>query len=363
MIAGIFIILLWMVLVPFGIGLLVTTWLSDRTNILLKSYLFGIAVYLALFQVIIVSNMLTVNNFFKVCTVFSYATVFLAILGIVIFGYRKFGKKAGNVISGIETSIENREALPKSKRMEAIVLWVFFGAILVFQLIQSLRLTYPDGDDAYYVGVATYGADVPEMYSRIPYTGATTEFDTRHCLAPFPYVISFLSRMSHIESSVIAHSILPVFFILFAYGIYYLIAGQICKEKREISLFMLLTSILLMFGNYSVYSMETFLLTRTRQGKASLGSFALPLGFYLLLLLAKQMEQKRRDRVLIYVLLGCVGLVAALFTTMGNFIYPSMIALGSLCICFSKKEWKKLIPLAFTCIPSVCMAALYFIIR
>ena len=104
-------------------------------------------------------------------------------------------------------------------------------------------------------------------------------------------------------------------------------------------------------------------MTRTRQGKASLGSFALPLGFYLLLLVAKGMEGKRKDRILCYILLGCNGLVAALFTTLGNFIYPCMVMLGRLCICFGKKEWKKILPLAITCVPSVLMGVLYLIIR
>lgn len=359
MIIGILIILLWLGLVPFGIGLLFTSWLSDKTAIWLKSYLFGLAAFFAIFQVLIVSNMLTENNFFNVCTIFSYGMLLLAGLGVLVAGILAVWKKRGIFYR------EKREkaVMKKSIKIETIVLWVLFGLVFVFQMIQTVRLAYADGDDAYYVGVATYGANVSAMFSRVPYTGVTTQFDTRHCLAPFPYVISFLSRMSGVGTSVIAHSILPLFMIAFAYGIFYLIAKQICRENRETALFMLLISLLFMFGNYSVYSMETFMMTRSRQGKAALGSFALPLGFYLLLLLAKHLEGKRKERILFYVLLACNGLTAALFTTMGNFIYPCMIAVGGLCICFSKKDWKKLIPLAMTCIPNVAMAVLYLIIR
>ena len=356
MITGILVILFWMALVPLCIGLFFTAFLSDKRNVFVKSYLFGLVVYLGLFQVIIVTNMLTVNNFFQVCSFFSCVMVGMAVLGITTAGIVRFKKKGEKPV--IQALTDTRK-----HRVENGILWIGFSVVLVFQLIQTLRLTYPDGDDAYYVGVAAYGVNVPQMYSRVPYTGEYTEFDTRHCLAPFPYVISFLSRMSGVSASTIAHSILPIFFILFAYGIYYLIAKEVCKENREVSLFMLLISVLLLFGNYSVYSMETFLMTRTRQGKASLGSFALPLGFYLLLCVAKEMEGKRKNRVLYYFLLGCNGLVAALFTTMGNFIYPCMIMIGSLCICFGKKEWKKIFPLAMTCVPSVLMALLYLIIK
>ncbi len=359
MITGILSIVFWLFLIPLCMGGLVTAGFSKKTNNIIKRYLFGLVVYLSLFQGLIVSNMLTVNDFFMVCTHFQIATVTLAVVGLIVFAIciikdRKNGKR--EVQSQLVTE-------SKQKKTETMVLGILFCGVLLFQLIQTLRLTYPDGDDAYYVGVATYGVYVPEMYSKIPYTGATTTFDTRHCLAPFPYVISFLARMSGLSAVTIAHSVLPVFFLLFAYGIYYLIAKELCGEKREVSLFMLLVSVLFMFGNYSVYSMETFLMTRTRQGKASLGSFALPLAFYLLLLIAKGLDGKRRDRVICYILLGCNALVAALFTTMGNFIYPCMVMLGSICICFSKKQWKKLFPLALTCIPSGVMAVLYLLIR
>lgn len=359
MITGILCIIFWLGVIPLCVGFLFSTWLSEKENLFLKSYLYGLILCFALFQGLTIFNMFTVNDFFKVCTQYSVSLVGLAVLGVLLFVIA--------VAKGrLKIPEKNAQADTKKNKniaMECIVLTVIFGVVVAFQLIQTLRLTYPDGDDAYYVGVATYGASVPQMYSKIPYTGAYTGFDSRHCLAPFPYMIAFLSRMSQISSVTIAHSILPVCFILFMYGIHYLICTQLCKEKRERILYMLLISVLLMFGNYSVYSMETFLMTRIRQGKASLGSFALPLGFYFLLMLGKNLEGKRKDRVIYYLLLGCNGLTAALFTTMGNFIYPSMVMLGGLCICFGKKEWKKLFPLALTCLPSVVMGMIYLIIR
>lgn len=359
MINGIFIILLWMIVIPFCIGLLITTWFKIKTDVLLKSYLFGMVLYLAIFQMIIITNMFTVNNFFQVCTIFSYVSIALAVVGVISSVAFVVRKEMKNLVQeGMCITKVARE-----KKVENLVLWILFAGIVLFQLIQAVRLTFPDGDDAYYVGTASYGANMPQMYSRIPYTGATTEFDTRHCLAPFPYFIAFLSRMSGVGVSIIAHSILPVFFILFAYGIYYLIARGVCGEAREVSLFMLIVSVLFMFGNYSVYSMETFMMTRIRQGKASLGSFVLPLGFYLLMVFAKNMEKCKKDKILVIFLMACNGLVAALFTTMGNFIYPCMLAAGGLCVCLGKKKWKNIFLMGLACVPSVVMAFMYFVIR
>lgn len=359
MIKGILIILLWLLVVPLGSGMPVAIWLKNRTNIVIKGYLFGLIVYLAIFQVIIIANMFTVNNFFQVCTVFAYITAVAATVGIIVSAFLLKKGKTALALEAKEVVIE----VSKNKKIENVILWIMFGVIVLFQLIQAIRLTFPDGDDAYYVGTASFGVSIPQMYSRIPYTGATTQFDTRHCLAPFPYFIAFLSRMSGIEVGVIAHCILPVAFILFAYGIYYLIAKELCREAREVSLFMLVVSVLLMFGNYSVYSMETFLMTRIRQGKASLGGFAIPMGFYLLYMFVKKIEGKKQEKLVLALLLGCNGLVAALFTTMGNFIYPCMLTVGGLCICFGKKRWKSIFWIVLSCVPSVVMAALYFIIR
>ena len=353
MIIGILSILLWLGIVPFGIGTLITAVFSVKNNTLLNKYLFGLVVYFSLFQVIAVSNMLTVNDFFDVCTGFMCVCAGLAVLGIVVMILQVVKKQK----SKIEITKINK------RNMENVVLWIIFAVVVAFQLIQTLRLTFPDGDDAYYVGVATYGVNEPKMYSKIPYTGVYTGFDTRHCLAPFSYFISFLARTSGISAAIVAHSVLPIFFILFAYGIHYLIAKELCKEKREIPLFMLIVSVLLLFGNYSSYSMETFLMTRVRQGKASLGGFVLLIGFYMLLLLAKNLEGKKRERIGLYFLLACNGVAAALFTTMGNFIYPIMLALGSLCVCIGKKHWKKLFPLALCCVPNGVMAILYLLIR
>ena len=359
MIIGILSIVFWLGIIPLCVGGLTAIGFDKKISSIIRNYLFGLVIYFALFEAIIISNMLTVNDFFMVCGHFRIGIIILAVIGMAVW--------IVNAVRGsknVQRIVDLKKAdVSKAIKTETIILGGLFVCVLLYQLIQSLRLSYPDGDDAYYVGIATYGVRVPQMYSKIPYTGAATTFDARHCLAPFPYVISFLSRMSGISAVTIAHSILPVCFILFAYGIYYLIAKELCREKREVSLFMLLVSLLLTFGNYSVYSMETFLMTRIRQGKASLGSFALPIAFYLLMLFAKKLEGKRRERIIYYILLGCNALVAALFTTMGNFIYPCMVMIGGICICFSKKQWTKIIPIALTCVPSGVMALLYLIIR
>lgn len=356
------ILLFWLIVIPFCMGFCITSWLKEKKYSIIFNYLAGMTMYMALFQCITIANLFTVNHFPTVCRMFALSSVFLSVTGLFVktvlfWKNKKTGiKRTGD---GLDLSCEDTK-----KKAEKYVLWFLFLGTIVFQVIQTLRLTFPDGDDAYFVGTASFGVNATQMYVKIPYTGASTQFDTRHCLAPFPYFISFLSRISGVKVSVIAHSILPVVFLLACYGIYLLIAGELCREKREVPLFMLIVSTLFMFGNYSVYSMETFLLTRVRQGKASLGSFALPFGVYLLLRFAKDISRdEKKEKLLTAFMLFLCGLAAALLTTMGNLIYPIMLMAGGISVCIRRGKLKNMAYVIFACVPSGVMALLYLIIR
>ena len=67
MITGILSIVLWLGIIPLGIGGILSAGFERKKSNIIQTYLFGLVIYLALFQAIIISNMLTINNFFEVC--------------------------------------------------------------------------------------------------------------------------------------------------------------------------------------------------------------------------------------------------------------------------------------------------------
>ena len=85
MITGILCIIFWLGVIPLCVGFLFSIWLSEKENLLLKSYLFGLIVCFSLFQGLTIANMFTVNDFFKVCTQYSIILVTLAVSGMVLF--------------------------------------------------------------------------------------------------------------------------------------------------------------------------------------------------------------------------------------------------------------------------------------
>lgn len=240
------------------------------------------------------------------------------------------------------------------------VFWILFLLLLLFQLVQAVRMTYGDGDDAYYVAVSGITENAETMYRKLPYTGGTTHVDIRHGLAPFPIWIAFLARISGIRAVSVAHVAVPLVLIPATYLIFYLLGRKLFegKEKR-IPLFLIFTELLVLFGDYSLYTVENFMLARSRQGKAALGSIVVPMMFFLLLILLQQIQENRKPGISYWVLMVSVMMAGCLCTTMGALLLCMLLAVTGVCAAVSYRRWQVLVPLALCCIPCVGCALIY----
>ncbi|MDR2044028.1 MAG: DUF6077 domain-containing protein [Clostridium sp.] len=245
--------------------------------------------------------------------------------------------------------------------------WAVFWALLVFQAVQAVRMTYADGDDTYYVAVAALAEESDTMYVKLPYTGGSTGLDVRHGLAPFPLWIAFLARISGMRTVSVAHVALPCVLIPMAYAVYAMIGGRLCGtgHQERLPVFLVFTEILVLFGDYSIYSVENFLIARTRQGKAVLGSIVIPLLFFLLLALLERLAAqgralgKEKVGVRLWLLLAAAVLTGCLCSTMGALLCCLLIGLAGLWAAVCYRKWKFLIPMALSCAPAIGYALLY----
>lgn len=250
------------------------------------------------------------------------------------------------------------------KHRENALLWAVFGALLAFQLAQAVLLVFDDADDAYYVSVASLAESSDAMFQRSPYAEGGMEMDYRHALAPFSIWIAFLARLSGVRTVVVAQVVLPVVLISMAYGIYYLFSRVLFPEQGgQRALFMLFTEILVLFGNYSVYTSETFLIGRSRQGKATLGSIVVPFILFLLLTLFRKLQEKEKIPAPLYVLLGAAGLTGCLCSTLGVLLASMAIGGGGLFAAVCYKRIKVLLPMLVCCVPCGGCALLYLLLK
>lgn len=304
------------------------------------------------FQVICVPFVLREADFNMVAVLYGGYMGVLLILALAVFAVRMRKKR-----------LAERSVKPcvKPEREEA-VLWLIFLLLFLFQLVQAVRLTYGDGDDAYYVSIATIAESSGAMYTREPYGGWFMPLDIRHGLAPFPVWIAFLARVSGMPVAMTAHLAVSVTLIAMGYGVLALIGGQLVKSREQLPVFMILAGLLVLFGGYSIYTSENFMLARSRQGKAALASLVIPFIVFLLLYLFRQADEGKAVCRRYYLLLAAAVASGCLCSTMGALLCCMLIGVAGIAGFFLYRDGKRLLLLFLSCLPGMGYAALYLLL-
>ena len=303
------------------------------------------------FQIICVSMVLAARKFQDVVVLFSGYVSAMMLLGTAAVLRRRakapFREKTGNV---------------RPKR-EGVLLWSLFWLVLVFQLVQAVQMTYYDGDDAYYVAVSAITQKAGSMYRVLPYTGFTTGLDVRHALAPFPVWIAYLARFSGMQAVTTAHVAVPVALIPMTYAVFYLIGVRLFPGKGgKLPLFLVFTELLVLFGNYSIYTVENFMIARSGQGKAVLGSIVIPFVVLLLLILCEKLSQRQKVPPKFYLLLAATAFTGCLCSTMGALLLCMLVGVTGITAALVNRCYRMLLPMAAACVPCVCFAVLYLVL-
>lgn len=352
MITQIIIMSVLLLVVPTIVGALFR---SDEKGVekLVFQWVSGQIVLWAVFLVISVPLILLKDTFSHVRLLYNLLVVLLAVVAVV-FGI--FLKKR---------CVASEEELSETKRTNAQrILWTVFAVLLFIQLVLSVCLAYEEGDDAFYVAISTATASSERMYQTLPYTGMTTALDFRHGLAPFPVWIAYLAKMSGMVTVTVAQVVMPPVIILMTYAIYYLLGRRLFAEnKKRIPFFMILLELMILFGGYSAYSAENFLLVRATQGKAVIANVILPFLFYLLFCLADSLQKNRRFGVGKWILLASTMMAGCLCSTLGTLLTGVMLGSIGVCLAIGYGRWKILFPLAMCCIVPGGLALLYFVLR
>lgn len=345
MIISILQLILWGFMIPVLVGTLFWDVCGFRRNILFW-WVSGQMLLWAVFQIICVPMILIKMDFMYLVWLYTAVAAILLIVAAVLFCRRK-GWKFLYSAKGTKTK-------------RAVILGGIFWALLLFQLIQAVRMVYYDGDDAYYVALTTITNDT--MYQKLPYTGGTTELDIRHSLAPFPIWIAYLTQVSGLEAVTVSHIAVPLMLISMTYGIFYLLGERVFGEKQErVPLFLVLSELLVLFGDYSYYTAENFMIARSRQGKAALGNIIVPMLFLLLLLLLQQLEEQRKNSIKYWVLFLAVMTSVCLCSTMGALLGMMLVGVTGICGAIAFKKWRILMPLFGCCVPCIIFVVLYLL--
>ena len=306
---------------PVGIGGLWTKGMGQKREKILNLYLAGFLSELAVFQLIAVPVM--VKEVYGMNLLVYLTTAVFAVLAAAGFIWtflreRGLWKQAGRnedvnqqqagqaqtcslrkpMVPGTGNGARNRIQRTAVQNPERLLFWLLFLASVGYQMYMAFAYASFDGDDAYYV-VQSVLADQTGVLNRIrPYTGLSTDLDIRHALATLPLWIAYVARMTGIHATIVAHTLLPLIFIPLTYYVFVQIGRKLFSDGSvKLPIFLTLVSIMQIWGNISIYTNETFFLTRTWQGKSVLANLILLVELWLMLeLCAREKSGKRQEK-------------------------------------------------------------------
>ncbi len=346
---GILLILLLVMPVVTGAGV-VSFIKREKKNIVLM-WIAGILVEWGLFQFVAVPAIVKGVTFTGLAVLFLILTVIMALAGGFLWLFR--ARKSSDL----------RLAGEKPDRGYQILWGIAILGILV-QMVLNFIIAFEDGDDAFYVTTSNLAVQWDSMYKLLPYTFGTTSLDFRHCLAPFPIWIAFLAKFSGMHPTILSHTVMPLFMIPLSYAVYGMIGSRMLGAKKKmLPVFMIFVELLVLWGNYSVYTAETFLISRSRQGKAMLCATVIPMMFLIMHMIGERVSANKKVEKSLWLLLFAAVLSAALGSTMGTFLAALLIGVYGICMMFTYRKWKLLVPLMLCLMPALIYMGAYAILR
>lgn len=335
--------LLWFVIVPEFVGLGILSFKKDNKNMifaLIIGYLLGYAI----FQLLAIPMIFMHLKFTTLA--YSWAIIMIILTIISIFLFRK------NLRDILKENIDNLKKLPKFLSIIVLI-------IILFQAFVAFKYMHEDYDDSNFVAKATIALDTNTLYEYDDEGDELDSIPSRTGLAPYPFYTATIAKLIGIHPTIVAHTVFPPICIFIAYMVYYLLGKSLFKnDNKKALIFVLILSILYMFGDYSRYTVFVRLLYRIWQGKSMVCAVILPFIWYLFL----EYIGKENDNFY-WIILFITMLGANLLSSMS--LYLPLVSGGILTLIYAIKYKKPIYILKFVicCIPSLIYGciALFFL--
>lgn len=357
-------LIIWLIIIPFCIGLLPVMLMPEKERTPGIIFISGYTVMFALFELIGIPIVIAVvyHGFSLLSYLFMASSLIAALLGAVISGLRS--KK------GYRLNMWSCEDFKRLNTEEKAGL-ILFAVLVGFQMYMAFTRASFDGDDAYYGVQGLIAQQHDTLYRINPNTGRSSPLDVRHAMALIPVWEAFIGKMSGIHATIIAHSVAPLILLPLTYIVYFQIGKKLFAEKKDmLPVFMIIMALFQMFGNVSIYTNETFLLTRTWQGKSVAGNFVIPMVFFIFLCLFEGKGEKvhREGKTVVkdgngyWILLACLNLAAGVSSSLA--VLLSSLLTAGLAFLFMIKEHRFgiLVKAGLACVPSAAYVLTYLVI-
>lgn len=336
----------WFIFVPIMMGNRIGRTGKISGEKVLLSYVLGWIRMMAIFQLMALPLIFLYARLTTL--VFLWSACILCILSYLIWRNRGNYKSALKSLHKMKTHLLATEVV-------AVLL-------IVIQLVGVSVFMSSDADDAFYVSEAVTSDYTDTMFQYMGDTGEPyKQFPTRYVMSPFPIFTATLSRLVCTHPTIVAHTLIPIFFIPMSYMVYYLLLNVLFKgNRKKVSLGLCFISILNIWGNVSVYTAATFLMIRIWQGKAILANIILPFITYFLIRIHKRILL---DKEITKTGLLAPMMSACLVSSMGIFLAPILVGTYTLIsLIVSNRKIRDFFKILLGCLPNIIYGLWYLLL-
>lgn len=310
---------------------------------LLKSWVFGQMLLLAILQLMAVPMILLKCRFNVLYWSYLFAAILLFAMGLLqILTHRK----------RIRIRRHRQGLFPNLVLTVAILMMLWQAGHYFFGI-------HLDEDDARWLAEANDALEYGDMMNRSFNTG---ELDTvftvpRDVTSPWPMMYAIVSKVLHTRPAVFAHTIYPAVEILVMYGVYWLIGTELYKRRSARRTFLLAVSLVILFFGGTVYTQGAFALVRIWQGKATVAGVVLPLLFYLCIRANRYAKRKRfREN---WVNLFTTATATCLMSGMGISLGLTLLSLLGAYNVIAYRNWRSIPKWGAALLPGVIYSFLF----
>lgn len=343
-------IVVWGILIPFVLGAIWTGKNEEQSGSAIRTLLSGVMTMLAVFQVIAVPLIVWKQPFHILCRI--YVIIIVAgLLFAVVFRWNMLIR----MICAMYKNLLSCDAFTKLILVAAI-------CMVIFQTWMVAGTMHEDTDDARYAAESMEAYERDTMFQYHPITGEKLEHPVgemrKDVIAPFPIYIALLAKLLLLHPLIVAHVVIPLLFVPYAYCIYYLLGKQFFTGKmKENAIYFFFVNLANCFAFASVYSLSFYFLLRLWHGKAMLIALMLPA--VLLNLIYALHENRTKTWSVLFVTMTAT----AIGSSMAGIIPPILAGSMGLTESLKKKSVKPLMLCLVCCIPNIVFGVLYYMIK
>lgn len=306
---------------------------TSRCKLLIQTWVYGTITMFAITQLVVVPMIANRMRFTSFVLVWCVVTGFICVGSLVLNGKTMLHlfRKLLQMMSGKNRT--SAAAIWQTIRHRSYVLALGMAALLLIggQAVTASKYQHLDDDDSRFIALELLAVEQDTMLTQSPIDSTEVTWKLgevrKDLTSPWTMHVALLSKLSQIHPATMSHLIMPFVFILMSYGACALAGMHLFRREKgfdaeKLAVFLILLSVVNLFGYTSTHTLSSVTALRIWQGKAMFAAVLIPLMMSVLL----ELQENNREKIW-YALLFVCCMAASLTSGVGIILGAMLVGI------------------------------------